>query len=104
MGAKPNKGGEYELYGITEGIEGGEHEQHFFFGSEMKFSTDWNWLMEVIKEIGNKTDFELVMGYDYCYWNNEGEQPLEGFEGGYGDITYIYSAVISFIKWYNENK
>lgn len=71
---------------------------------DLSFHHDWNWLMEVIKEIGNKTDFELVMGYDYCYWNNEGEQPLEGFEGGYGDIIYIYSAIISFIKWYNENK
>ena len=69
-----------------------------------KFNKDWNWLMPVIKEIGDKTDFELVMGYGYCYWNNEGEQPLGDFEGGYSDIIYIYSAVASFIKWYNENK
>ena len=70
----------------------------------IKYNSDWNWLMPVIKEIGDKTDFELVMGYGYCYWNNEGEQPLGDFEGGYSDIIYIYSAVASFIKWYNENK
>lgn len=104
MGAKANRGGEYELYGIIEGIEDGEHEQHFFFGSEMKFSTDWNWLIPVIKKIGDETNYELVISYGYCYWNNEGEQPLGDFEGGYGDIIYIYNAVVSFIKWYNANK
>lgn len=71
---------------------------------DMKFHTDWNWLMSVIKEIGDRTDFELVMGYGHCYWNNEGEQPLGNFEGGYGDIIYIYTAVIEFIKWYNGNE
>ena len=70
----------------------------------LSFNSDWNWLMSVIKKIGDETNYELVMGYDYCYWNNEGEQPLEDFEGGYGDIIYIYNAVVSFIKWYNANK
>lgn len=71
---------------------------------DMKFSTDWNWLMPVIKEIGDRTDFELVMGYGHCYWNNAGDQPLGDFDGGYSDIIYIYNAVIEFIKWYNLNK
>ena len=69
-----------------------------------KYHSDWNWLMPVIKKIGDETNYELVMGYDYCYWNNEGKQPLEDFDGGYGDIIYIYNAVVSFIKWYNANK
>lgn len=71
---------------------------------DMEFNEDWNWLMSVIKEIGDRTDFELVMGYGHCYWNNAGEQPLGDFDGGYGDIIYIYTAVVEFIKWHNLNK
>ena len=92
MGAKPNKGGEYDLYGIIEGIEDGEHEQHFFFRSEMKFSTDWNWLMEVVEKCRVESN-EEDSHWEAIYYS------LIDL-----DIDNVYTAVISFIKWYNENK
>lgn len=72
---------------------------------ELWYDLDWNWLMEVIKKIADETSFELVSGFDYCYWNKFGENPFEDSEnefGGYSDIQNIYTAVIEFIKWYNK--
>lgn len=98
MGAKPNRGGEYELYGIIEGIEDGEHEQHFFFGSEMKFSTDWNWLMPVVEKIFN-TDLYYKKYIDYnSSMFTDGEIKLTT------QINTVYNQAADFIKWYNANK
>ena len=119
MGAKPNKGGEYELYGIIEGIEDGEHEQHFFFGSEMKFSTDWNWLMEVVKNIEktkirethgqfNENEYEAIISISientFCQILSNGAFINEIISiNGESKIEAVYSACVEFIKWYNAN-
>lgn len=68
------------------------------------YHTDFNQLFEIICLIGNKTEFELVMHYNSCYWNKFGENPLSEKEfGGYENIKNIYKAVVSFVKWYNKN-
>lgn len=54
IGAKPQQFGaskEYELYGFIESIEDGGDEKHFFATEEMKFHSDWNWIMEVVDKI-----------------------------------------------------
>lgn len=77
---------------------------------ELKFNTDWNWLNSLLKRIGDRTEFELVSGYDYSYWNRYGENPILDNEGnpqefgGYSDIINIYEACTAFVKWYNQNK
>ena len=113
MGAKPNKGGEYEMYGIIQNIEDGENEQHLFFSSEMKFHTDWNWLMEVVekienfrmKQFENSMEYSVMIEQQRCIITSEtqgGICYLAGNTGGKIDV--VYGGVISFIKWYNENK
>ena len=72
--------------------------------NELSFDSDWNWLMPVLIEIGNKTGFALTLGENYCYWNNDGENPFAREYGGYDNILNIYEAVVDLIKWYNENK
>ena len=68
---------------------------------------DWNQLIKVVKAIGDKTEHELVSGYDYSYWNRYGENPFSGpgdpAFGGYSDIINIYEACVAFVKWYNQN-
>jgi len=69
------------------------------------FDTDWNYLMAVIKEIGNKTGFTLVMEENTSYWVNNGEYIDDEPEfGGYGNISNILEAVVEFIKWHNQQK
>lgn len=70
----------------------------------MIFHRDWNWLMEVIKEIADKTGFQLTLGEDYSYWNNQGENPFTIDYGGYNNINSVYEAVVDLIKWHNSNK
>lgn len=69
------------------------------------FDSDWNYLMAVIKEIGNKTGFTLVMEENTSYWVNNGEYIDDDPEfGGYGNISNILEAVVEFIKWHNQQK
>ena len=39
---------EWHLYGVVSCIDDGENEQHYFEAYEMKFDSDWNWLMTII--------------------------------------------------------
>ena len=66
------------------------------------YHNSWDWLMPVLIEIGDKTSYELTMGYGESYFNRF-DGVFELF-GGYGRIESIYQAVVEFIKWYNKNK
>lgn len=114
MGAKPMYFGaskEYEMYGRIQSIIDGVDEKHFFAEEEMLFSTDWNWLMEVVEKIDHLGFVTEISG------NIERSFALIGLANsnvsisrvGYGiefmnkkDATY--RAVVEFIKWYNEQK
>ena len=69
---------------------------------ELLFHTSFDWLMPVIKQIGDKTGFELIMNYSESYWNNAGENPFDESFDGYEKVEGVYKAVVSFINWYNE--
>ena len=81
-----------------------EEEAMQSFCKSTKYDSDWNWLMEVIKEIADKTGFQLTLGEDYSYWNNQGENPFTIDYGGYNNINSVYEAVVDLIKWHNSNK
>lgn len=95
----------YEMYAVIESIEDGLGEQHFFLAEEMPFSTDWNWLMEVVEAIDNilPDDNLVVISYNRCLieYPNEGVT-IEGLGNTRKEATY--KAVVEFIIWYNENK
>lgn len=81
-----------------------------FKNTELKFHRDYNWLMQAVKAIGDRTEYELVIRHDSCYWNRYGENPILDNEGnpqefgGYSDIINIYEACTAFVKWYNQTK
>jgi hypothetical protein len=63
-----------------------------YMTSELKFDTDWNWLMQVVKKCREESNDED------SYWEAIYYSLVDL------DIDNVYIAVVEFIKWYNENK
>lgn len=86
------------------------YRKEFYEANELQFHWNWNWINSLLKQIGEWTEYELVSGYNYSYWNRYGENPILDNEGnpqefgGYSDITNIYEACIAFVKWYNQKQ
>ena len=59
--------------------------------TELKFHTDWNWLMAVAKK---------------CFALNNENDKYESIYYALADldIDRVYNACVNFIKWYNKNK
>lgn len=82
LGAKPNKNGEYEMYGIIDSIVDGVDEKHFFYPDEMLFDEDYNWIMAVVHKIRD----------EYINW-----EPLCNVSL-YSNINEIYNEVVEAVK------
>lgn len=72
-----------------------------FAPSELKFDTDWNWLMEVVEKVCLVCGYEVEIKTNSCY--------IQTINGSYSStiqgenrIDATYKSIISFIKWYNE--
>jgi|TARA_R110000868_G_scaffold74337_10_gene214990 hypothetical protein len=108
MGAKlpyKNKKGIWEYMVDGAGLVNSPNREDLLKFLNFNYHNDWNCIMEVVKKIADETEYELVSGYDYCYWNKYGENPFENAEegfGGYYKIENIYKAVVEFIKWHNN--
>ena len=75
---------------------------------ELKYNTDWNWLMEVVEKIesfnsnlqsfsinGNRVeikDFSVKQNL-FSYYNDTEKTKIQA----------VYNACVEFIKWYNLN-
>ena len=76
-----------------------------FYGKlELKFHSDWNWLMEVVEKIEdyNYGATLFIIEDERCHVNTQ-----NGFEVdsvGHTKIESTYNACVEFIKWYNEQK
>ncbi len=69
----------------------------------LRFDSDWNWLMPVIRkieELGN--DVLITTNYIQIAFD-KGEQFIV-IDDLNIKIDSVYDAVVEFIKWYNENK
>ncbi len=72
---------------------------------DLKFHSDWNWLMEVVDKIENYNKYTSVLFFPQgcaidCYVEN-------GFSFSNDcntKIEAVYNACIEFIKWYNKQK
>jgi hypothetical protein len=72
---------------------------------DLKFHSDWNWLMEVVGKIENYNEYTSVLFAPQgcaidCYVEN-------GFAFSNDcdtKIEAVYNACIEFIKWYNKQK
>jgi hypothetical protein len=69
----------------------------------LKFHTDWNWLMQVVEKIedlGN--DVSITTNYIQIAFD-EGEQFIVA-EDTKIKIDTLYNACVEFVKWYNSSK
>ena len=67
----------------------------YFHDKDLKFHSDWNWLMEVVEKIyTTKASYNLHKNIEDAFiYKSENR------------IESVYNACVEFIKWYNnENK
>lgn len=73
---------------------------------ELKFDTDWNWLMGVVEKI-NTSDYTVeIHSMDTRIYNNNTGKIIFQSEckwQTYELLNSVYEAVVEFIKWYNKN-
>ena len=66
------------------------------------YQDSWELLMSALFYISNETGYELVMRWDYCYWNMYGENPLGVELPGYcNGREAVFHAIVEFLIWYN---
>lgn len=65
----------------------------------MKYHTSWDWLMPVVEKIWTITGHRSLWYHEV----NEETTIYGKTEAGVSNIADAYSAVVEFIKWYNEN-
>lgn len=73
---------------------------------ELKFHSDWNWLMEVVEKIEN-LGFEFFIVESRCKIAHNTDKSIEiliGFELVSKKIESVYYNCVEFIKWYNQQK
>jgi hypothetical protein len=71
---------------------------------DLKFHSDWNWLMEVVEKIES-------LDYDVKIFNSTVEitsykddfKTIFGYSDTYSKKEAVYNACIDFIKWYDKN-
>lgn len=82
-----------------------EDNDEWFTSEELKFNSDWNWLMEVVERIEEtEIDNNILMlesiGNMAKFIFDDGCRFLSDCIGE-TKIEAVYNAVVSFIKWYN---
>ena len=77
-----------------EGITG------YYKNDNLKFHTDWNWLMEVVKKI-ESLGYRVTIVRHICRIDLTEESKLIISED-IKKIEAVYSACLEFIKWYNK--
>ena len=81
-------------YDAEETLVNAENDNTF---DELKFKTDWNWLMQVVEKcLIGEAELEPEQYKKYIRPIYEGLCNL--------DIAETHSAVVDFIKWYNKQK
>lgn len=86
--------------------------KNFFPTNKLKFNTDWNWLMEVVKKIDNilyNMNVEYIEGdvsLDSFYSQNIEGLSYNSEDGAMisMDIEVAYKAVVKFVEWFNAEK
>ena len=68
----------------------------------LKYHSDWNWLMQVVEKI-ESIGFTFETKKNWARITRKGENIILRWEEDKTKIEAVYNACIEFIKWYNEN-
>jgi len=82
----------------------GAPEANFIKHKQIKYHKSWDWLMYVVEKINSShTDCFVIIYTDKCTIHNMYPNNMKTIEyEGATMIEAVYSAVVAFIKWYNE--
>jgi hypothetical protein len=82
-----------------------------FIEDELKFHTDWNWLMQVVEKIeslqfqSNNDVFKVVIDYGMCtIYNMINNLETIVNVSKSTKIEAVYNACVEFVKWYNTQE
>jgi len=67
---------------------------------ELPFHSSWDWLMPVVEKIENESDSIIEIELDNAHIS--GDFKLSVHE--HSKIESVYTAVVKFIQWYNQQK
>ena len=70
---------------------------------DLKFDTDWNWIIPVVEKIESLGYWLNKIDGDYWIVNDNGDTIIDNTEHS-GGIIAVYNACVEFIKWYEQNK
>ena len=74
-----------------------------FFDNQLKFHSDWNWLMEVVEKI-ESLGYRVEIAKHICRIYLSNKETIIISENT-PKIEAVYIACVEFIKWYNnQNK
>ena len=72
-----------------------------FFVEQLKFHSNWNWLIEVVEKIESH-GFTFEIKKNWARITKKGENIVLRWEEDRTKIEATYNACVAFIKWYNE--
>lgn len=67
----------------------------------LKFHSDWNWLMEVVEKI-ESLGYLVEIRENVCFIKTSEQDYFSELEET--KLQAVYRACVKFIKWYNEQK
>lgn len=81
-------------------------EQDFLFDEDLKFHSDWNWLMEVVDKIESLCFLVKIVKNIIIIEDKDNKNNYIAFQISVNKtkIEATNDACLDFIKWYNENK
>jgi hypothetical protein len=70
----------------------------------LKFHTDWNWLMQVVEKIEsyNYGATLFIIEDERCHVNTQNGFEIDSV--GHTKIEAVYNACVEFVKWYNTQE
>lgn len=82
-----------------------EYNNKLYLIEELKFHSDWNWLIEVVEKI-ESLGFNVSIEFSTCIitYSDDDFKEIIGISDNYSKIQAVYNACVAFIKWYNEQK
>ena len=70
---------------------------------DMRYHTSWDWLMPAVEKIENMGGFTVSIGFKDCLIQTGRRETITYTNNWETKIEGIFKAVVSFIKWYNQN-
>lgn len=105
MGAKTLTVDEFKAILKDNRDNGFIHTPNAEIDEDLKYHSDWNWLMEVVEKI-ESLGYDVFINTCVCRITDVGQDVLEDIEtfNYENKIQAVYNACVEFIKWYNEQK